>query len=527
MHSSETTRYLAEISLDARQQAIEHLNIAGFPEVHILPTYYEQRHGWVRWLLERKGPFTDWRFAQREGESIDPYKNKNHQPADILSPVFSGESSSWNFRTTRFLTKLWQSYRQRVSETILKSAESDYDASFERIRGEIRKDFWQVFNSYGAFLREQGADFSHRQRVTVAGSGADAIRVAYDLTCSSLPPELVAGSAATTTENGSGVYELPLGEDKKGLVALRSDLDIENTNQEISDQELVEFYTRQIDQGVSFISLTLASKTGVRYDISHTSEPSVMEQVLAYAAEKNAQVQPVVIILDAVQLVGRVPFAQVLSYLEKPGVSGLVHTGSKGPGGAPHAGCIIWSEMGRQQVTDNTSKLSPAQRQQVVQNLRSREVVYSPYAMLPESNRQWDVMASLRAMDNMVAVGEAEKILAHSSYAETVAAINDFYTQIFHTAGFRILSNDLPNIIAMEPPDGLRSETHAHAFLGHIAEQGIAFGGFLKENHYPIFRWGIAIDLIHLVQQQEISLTEYQDQLVQALASAKAAVLSQ
>ena len=96
-----------------------------------------------------------------------------------------------------------------------------------------------------------------------------------------------------------------------------------------------DFYLRQIDRGVNFISLTLASKTGVRYDIARDGNKSVMEQVVAYAAERNRQLplaQQVVIVLDAVQLVGRVPLSELLRYLKIEGVSGLVHTGSKGPG---------------------------------------------------------------------------------------------------------------------------------------------------------------------------------------------------
>lgn len=433
--------------------------------------------GWIDRVLRYKGPQTEVRLAQMEGESFAA--EKAHVTDFCDHPFDAGSSSSWTLRLREKMAKMWQMLREATKQDIANanSGEKLIEAlewTRESIEGESNNSFDQYAQALGIT----------REQLFVTGSGASGILLVRKL----LGVDVGFG---TSNENGGEVVA-SLDTDKKPI-ALRKDPkagESGETNKSRSQEEVAQDYISLIKGGDRIISFTVCSKTGLRYDKTPDNSPSALDIMMEYIAEHNAANREdiVVVVADAVQMAGREPISNLKEVLSDQRFIGMVHTVSKAGGGVPHTGFLSLNDRGRQIIEHNGLELSE-------KDLIEDQVIAAP----ERYGTSGDLLAQLRAIDNVEALSEAEEVLNHPDYARVVAELRQIYVSIFEKQGFKLLHNDTPTIIPFEPPISIPTQAVDKIFLTELARKGINMGGLVKEGNIPILRVGISIDLIKMV----------------------------
>lgn len=242
----------------------------------------------------------------------------------------------------------------------------------------------------------------------------------------------------------------------------------------------------------------------MRYDLRpDPNTPSALELVTQKVTRHNQENpnDPVFLIADVVQLGGRLPLPSILEMLEPHPFVAIAHSGSKFPGGVPHAGFLVLTELGRAVLQQSESTLTE-------QEARHLQVVSGPVELTETSP---DLLALIRAIDNIQALSEVEQLHQNDQFHNVVSGLRAEYVALFEAHGFKILPNDTPTIIAMEPPPNLLSNRVDDLFLSSLAKEGITMSGFLKEGARPILRFGISAKLVRMVLENTVSNNQLQN----------------
>lgn len=480
-----------EIHADADRLLAKAEELLGLPEKSLATPTKESylknlKFGWLDRVLRFKGPQTEVRLAQMEGHSF--VAEKAHVPDSTEHPFFAGSSSSWTLKLREKMANFWQLLRSTTKEDINGAqSKEDLESALESTRTSIEQEFGSSLDIYTQALG------INPDQLFVTGSGASGILLIRKL----LGMDVGFG---TTNENGGEVVA-SLGD--KSPIPLRKDVRTEDgseTNRSRSQEEVAEDLISLIENGDRIISFTVCSKTGLRYDkVPEGSPPgsrSALDILMEHISEHNAAKPEdiVVVVADVVQMAGREPLSSLKNVLNDQRFIGMVHTVSKAGGGVPHTGFLSLNERGKRIVNDNI-RMKGEGSPLSAEDLRDEQVIYAPegHGISP------DLLAQLRAIDNVEALLEAEKVLNHRDYQKVVAELRNIYISIFEKQGFKLLDNDTPTIIPFEPPRSIPTQAVDKIFLTELAKSGVSMGGLVKEGDIPILRVGISIDLIKMI----------------------------
>jgi hypothetical protein len=323
-------------------------------------------------------------------------------------------------------------------------------------------------------------------------SGAESINGARDL----LAPHLKENGkkSAATYENGSEVLaEIDI------KINLR-DID----NERLTDDLLLKKWQDAIHGGARFISFTLASKSGRRYD-------DLGRQIAAMVRTHN-ELHPkdtITLVVDAVQMIGRDDHKYVFDWLSVDGVDGVVHTGSKAPGGLAHAGYLWLNKSGMKKL--RTNHMSDETNRAIWEKRGWMNYTVQRQKEALASKNKFDHLASLaRGIDNTTAICTISHALALPRFKETMQEVRKKYAEVFESVGFEMVDKNtqddrqLPSLLTFTHPSfyyrnspkytGQRdvADKRRQIFDTYLYNHGAAPGGYLHDTEtLPMFRWGL------------------------------------
>lgn len=432
--------------------------------------------GWVRHVLTYNTPVTDKRLRVKRGEQ-----------EKIPDYFGSLETSSWRYQLSTQLRAEWYAVVEYVIDILSKQhteialADSDKSVVTESkeqsinvvaaldhmISAESQKLSTAVTDYVKTVNDKTGANIDAKD-VLMAGSGAAAIVLARNV----LGKEFA--QAATTQENGSGVTKGLAVEGGLFEVILRNPA----TNEPYSDDEIYAQWKEFIESGAECLSLTAMSKTGLRYDQQNGVIERVLNFVQDYSKEHEKQI---VVIIDAVQLGGRDDFSQITRWLHDSRVHAVAHSGSKAPGGAPHAGFLLLSTKGKEKAAKG---IQPADVNQWINDL---EVSYAPILEQIQDAldiQQLNLMSVMRGTDNARAVMDLIELPEDRQlYGETGREMSIVIQTFFEMLGYKLLFTDDAqcSIVAFEPPEVFSPSVVQQVLLPALSTLGIELGGYLQE----------------------------------------------
>ncbi len=434
-------------------------------------------------------PISDTDLNGPNLDSPNLEEEKVHKPS-IEAPVHaSGENCSWNHRFSKFIKDEWGKAQRTIADAV---------THFHPIKSlEVIKDLKEYaaklanthINEFGNEIRQSLPDFlkkpdgnlieNWRDYLIVTKSGADAIIAAMDLT------ESGNENVVSTDENGSGVIAAldkirQLKNKKFEKIALR-----DSQGELRSKVDLVRDWSDAIDAGARFLSVTLVSKTGEIYD-------DVVKEVAAIVADHNKEnpTDKIVMVVDAVQMMGRDEMTNIFKWLNEEGVMFVTHSGSKAAGGIPHAGFLWSNQEGKDYIKDSA----------IDKATTAHEIVASP-GLKNEEKQKNHLWTAFRAADNARACTKVAKLDKKDSlYGERAIALMAVYEKFFQYMGCTMKKRRkaVVSILAMSPPKGVSAENANTKFLTRLAQLSVAMGGYLKEKNtvFAILRWGLSLELL-------------------------------
>lgn len=292
--------------------------------------------------------------------------------------------------------------------------------------------------------------------------------------------------SAATWENGS---ELLSGIDDKLRLRHRN-------NSYIHSDSLFQNWKDSIEvKGSRFLSFTLASKSGTRYD-------ALGKQIAEYVTihNNNHPQDKITLIIDAVQMFGRDTHKNTFDWLKTDGVAGVVHSGSKAPGGIAHAGFLWLTEDGVKQmqaknITDDNHREILDKRGWVNYIASNRDI------LAKEGNIVERAFSTVRSIDNLHAITAMYETLHDARYLPIMKRLRAKYQKVFTNSllGFSPLDDgddrQLPSLLSFTHP--LFTDKNRIAFDNTLFANGAAPGGYLHDpDTLPIVRWGLNWEVV-------------------------------
>lgn len=419
--------------------------------------------------------------------AADKYKPDalSHVPIPYIQDICNGSSSSWglyprNPVDANFLLGLVHSGDQQKLEQNLTT---QLDIFAEQMSKYL------PHKTYKRFLQHK---LDETSSLHLFASGAEGINGAHEL--------LAKGKKfAATYENGTEVLN-----ETQIKLPLR---DSENTI--LSDNDLLTGWRQAVTDGARFLSFTLVSKSGRRYD-------DLGKKVVKMVRDHNRK-NPndhITLIIDAVQMLGRDSSDKVFNWLNDEGVAGVVHTGSKAPGGLAHSGFLWLSPEGLQKLY--SAEHSDSEQKNILD--KRGWVIYMvshPKDINLHPKRVEHLATMARGVDNTKAIIAQNSYLENPQYAIYSVLIRAAYIEMFEKEGFKLVDKNGPDnrqlssLLTFTHPDyhfhntqnaqdqKEEGDARRKIYDDYLYEHGAAPGGYLHDtNTLPMFRWGIDWDVI-------------------------------
>lgn len=421
-------------------------------------------------------------------------------PIPFIQDICNGSSSSWGLypRNTREATRLLE----LVHKGDQKELQEHLSFMLTIFEGQIEK-----YLPHKTIKRFKTHKLDETSSVHLFASGAEGINGAHDL--------LARGKRfAATFENGTEVLnethiKLPLRDDQNNI---------------LPDKDLLHGWEQAVADGARFLSFTLASKSGRRYD-------DLGKKVVKMVRDHNRKnpTDQITLVIDAVQMLGRDTPDKVYDWLKDEGVAGVVHTGSKAPGGLAHSGFLWLSEEGLQKLYN--SPLSEEEKKQVLEKRGWVNYMTTHAGDIKKSPKRNEHLATMaRGVDNIKAIIAQNAYLMDPQYALVLntnkksQTVREAYIDMFESEGFALVDKDdpdnrqLPSLLSFTHPDykyrnssttqneKTEGDERRKIFDDYLYSHGAAPGGYLHDaNTFPMFRWGIDWDVVRGLMTGELS----------------------
>ncbi|MBP6993646.1 GNAT family N-acetyltransferase [Candidatus Woesebacteria bacterium] len=450
-------------------------------------------------MLDNTTEVKDMRLAQRRsGGKVMPKKPTNS--------AHSLEASSWKIYSKYLQGDLWEKYATELmsilgnSRLTREAMRTQVVALMKRFDQEASDLFSHARREYvPALIAQITAENIQRppeelsavvravydSYMVYGGSGSDAINLIKSI--------FKGGSNfGTSRENGSDVYS--------GIDESKGDklLDLRHPNATaIAKTVILEGYKQMIHVfGIRKISFTLASKTVIQYD-------DILPELAVYVQQWNIDHpdDPVILAVDAVQTFGRAPLWETFKWMTVPGISAVVHSGSKAAEGPAHAGFLNVTAYGRQ-------FLKPQYQGDAL-----RRADLDIFARLHISDLL-RIVGNMRAIRAMWALGENYQL--HSPLAKAAA---DGYYEFFKRFGFNPLQEigletekTLVSMLSWEPDRSIDFKKT----IKNWEKSGFIVGGPLEETKEfgVIGRGAVSIGLMESLKNAGITDPEEAKQYV-------------
>ncbi len=468
-------------------------------------------------VLTHEDPVEDKKLARVLGDvQLD---KAHHRPSRDPDEFHSGETTSWVFGMRQYLKEKWHTLRIKIldaiatanSEEVLKVKLSEIQRGVEQEFGEKVEQWLPLLKAYLPPEMAEKDDVALREHIYLLSSGGNAI--AWMASALHLK---YGGRVIYNLENGSDVYgtvALTVGEANVGKpIPFRSETNGE-PNVPLAPEVAIQAWKTQIDNGGRVLIITLGSKTGFCIDkqsfatgkeVTSDDEQTVLDVLLEMCAQHNQQNpdEQVAVIFDVVQKMGRVALGDALAPLYTARyaryselIKAVVFTNSKANQAASHAGVVITTPSGQDDMEMSMTSDDQEQREQVMRHAGSAKMAYSPllerYGFDEPAPPYLTMLRAMDGFDAMEVFGQHEQELNTDRYREIIQAYRDFYTLF----GFRLLESHLPSIIPMQDPFALNELQLHNDFLKELAIRERSMGGTLLEKSYtsqPILRFGVS-----------------------------------
>lgn len=447
----------------------------------------------------------------------------NEQPVD---PLKCFESTSWSPHSPYNQAETWQSYYDRVQTAL--SQDTDYEALAaleDAFNQEVVYSLLEITPEFIEVLLEKTG--MEPEGILMAGSGSEVLLAVWELYGSA--------NAVITDENGSDIVKTLRSKLKALEVTIRDGLNlvkkperiIKSMSNALFGKERANAEATEEIAEPQFCQYVLVPKTGA--DLSGQVATLAQEVAEFNAKPENAAKQKVLVI-DAIQWLGRKD-PQVLGELLKlDGVAGIVITGSKAPNGPPHAGFYLESAYGAsltkaksvdqlEQPADWLYEKPSESEAQFSEEVDPQQTAEVPGQSAPETIKRWSRLGLprlLRVKGNLEAIKdtlESETTL----YGKEAKEANHFISQYFESQGFHLAHQDpeseMPSMVTIElfgftrkTINEIGEETAVtvpiEPILNQLArEHGILLGGPIMNKGRALLRFGLSRPLIDHIKQ--------------------------
>lgn len=231
----------------------------------------------------------------------------------------------------------------------------------------------------------------------------------------------------------------------------------------------------------------------------------------------------ITLVIDAVQMLGRDTPDKVYDWLKDEGVAGVVHTGSKAPGGLAHSGFLWLSEEGLQKLYN--SPLSEEEKKQVLEKRGWVNYMTTHAGDIKKSPKRNEHLATMaRGIDNTKAIISQNAYLENPQFPIYAVLARAAYIEVFEKEGFKLVDKNgtdnrqLSSLLTFTHPDYQYKNTTStksekdegderrKIYDDYLYANGAAPGGYLHDaNTLPMFRWGIDWDVVRGLMTGELS----------------------